>query len=240
MWQAVSSNELVANEAQPRGQPYAVDLPGAVLREASSLADLGLWYSIGEAYAQIATHFAPSGASLVLDIGCGGGKMARFFVMNPRVRYVGLDVFQPAITWCKAAFAAWPRFEFHHLDVHSAMYNPTGQMQPENAVLPVASGSVDIAICGSLFTHLLEPAFRRYMAELRRVLARPLLPGLRRRGRAIVSVHDQPADGRFSGDEARIDISPEAFRDIVEASGLRVVQHVGDVFGQQVYVLERR
>jgi len=240
MWRAAAPGALSASEEQWRGQPYALDVPGAALREASSVADLGLFYSIGEAWAQIAIHFAPRTAPSILDIGCGCGKMARFFIMNPRVRYVGLDVYRPAISWCTAAFAAWPRFEFRHRDVRSALYNPSGQMQAEKAVLPVASGSVDIAICGSLFTHLLEPAFRRYIAELRRVLARPLLPGSRRRGRAIVSIHVDPADGRFSGSETRIDISRGLFAEIVEASGLRVVRQIGNVFGQHVYVLERR
>src|SRR5215216_6625918 len=106
VWRAaVAHGEFpLVNEPQWRGQPYVVEVPGAALREASSVSDLGLFYTIGEAWAHLAVHFATTDAPSVLDIGCGCGKMARFFVMNPRVRYMGLDVFAPAILWARTAF----------------------------------------------------------------------------------------------------------------------------------------
>ncbi len=240
LWESATVSELTASESHPRGQPYAIDIPGFALREQSGVGDLAFWYAIGESYAQIAMHFCTTSAPRVLDIGCGGAKMGRFFAMNPRVRYVGLDIFAPAIAWAAEAFRGRPSFEFRHLDVHSEFYNPGGHQRPENVTLPITSGTVDLALCGSLFTHLLEPAFRRYLAEIARVMRGPMLPGARRRGRALVSIHDEPSHGRFSGNEGRIDISRDLFREIVAESGLRIVQHVGNVYGQELFVLERR
>jgi len=240
VWETASLKELAAHEPQPRGQPYAIEVPGTALREESGVSDLAFWYAIGEAYAQVAMRFCTTDSPRVLDIGCGACKMGRFFAMNPRAHYIGLDIFAPAIEWCKEAFREWPHFEFRHLDVHSTFYNPTGRQPPAEVELPVSGGSIDLILCGSLFTHLLEPAFRRYVAEIARTLRAPKFPGATRRGRAVVSIHDQPADGRFSGTEGRIDISRELFREIVAGERLRVVRHIGNVFGQEVFILERR
>lgn len=229
LWQKLQGDFPVGSEPHARGQPWVVDIPNAVLRESSSDADLGNFYAVGEAWAQLALALATTSTPRIVDIGCGCGKMARFFVVNPNVQYCGIDVFGPAITWCRQAFQHLPHFRFEHLDVHSDVYNPSGTMQPESAVLPAAAASADVVICASLFTHLLEPAFVHYLGEIARILA----PN----GRALVSIHDQPDGKAFSGDAARIDVDPAYFVDKVTAAGLRVNTRVGAVYGQQVYVL---
>jgi hypothetical protein len=83
-----------------------------------------------------------------------------------------------------------------------------------------------------LFTHLLEPAFKRYLSEVRRCLNVD--------GRALISLHLEPSGGRFSGDEARIDISESYFAELAAAVGLKIVTTIGNVFGQTLYVLARR
>lgn len=232
MWASHDEADPVfESEPQWRGQPDALDVPGAALREASSVSDLGLFYTIGEAWAHLAARFARTDAPRVLDIGCGCGKMARFFVMNPRASYVGLDVFRPAIRWCRTAFANYPSFRFLHLDVHSELYNRTGRVPSDQVALPVDDGSADVVICGSLFTHLLEPAFRRYLLEVRRVLSG--------NGIALISIHDEPGEARFSGDEARIDISRAYWEELLREHELSVEKFVGNVFGQQLYVVGR-
>lgn len=157
--------------------------------------------------------------------------MARFFVMNPKVRYHGIDVFRPAIAWCCQAFQHFPSFRFEHLDVYSNVYNPTGAIQPEAVALPMGDATADVIICASLFTHLLQPAFVRYVAEVARILDQ--------NGRAIVSIHDEPKGSSFSGDAARIDIDRSYFVDTVTATGLCVNTRIGAVYGQQVYVLSK-
>jgi SAM-dependent methyltransferase len=228
-WRCAGDDFRLVNEDQQRGQPFALALPGATMREASSIADLASWYAIGEAWVQIASRFMPA-APAVLDIGCSCGKMARFFVLNPGLRYVGLDVFRPAIDWCRREFAAHAdRFRFEHLDVRSSLYNPAGALDPDTVALPVADGSIDMVMCASLFTHLLEGAFKHYLAEVERCLAPE--------GRALISI--LTAADRFAGDETKIEVSEAYFAELVGAAGLRVEQRIGTVYGQQVYLLAK-
>jgi SAM-dependent methyltransferase len=219
-------------EGQWRGQPYTLGLPSAELRGSSSTADLGIFLSIGEAWAQLALAFAPRRPLRVLDIGCGCGKVARFLYLNPQLEYLGLDVHMPAIEWCRDAFAkASDRFRFEHMDVYAPSYNESGGIDPDSVSLPVADASTDLIVAASLFTHLREKAFKRYMGETRRCLNSD--------GIAIVSIHTQPIRGRFWDDIERIDIAADYFVEIVAGAGLRVVEPVGNMFGQQVYVLGR-
>src|SRR4051812_8847278 len=192
LWQKLRGDFPVGSEPHARGQPRALDLPNAALRESSSDADLGNFYAVGEAWAQLAISIATTSTPRIVDIGCGCGKMARFFVTNPAIQYYGIDVFGPAIAWCQEAFQHFPSFRFEHLDVYSSVYNVSGAMAAEAVVLPVSDASADVVICASLFTHLLQPAFVRYLAEIARILA----PN----GRALVSIHDEPGDNTFSGD----------------------------------------
>ena len=219
------------NEEHYRGAPYSISIPNFNLRAASSTGELGYWYAIGEAWAQIASAFLPA-AGRILDVGCGCGKMARFLVHDRELRYVGLDVFYPSIHWCRREFARYSdRFQFEHVDVISGLYNPEGKIRGDEVRLPVDDASVDLAICGSLFTHLLEPTFRHYLSELRRCL--------KPSGIALVSLHTNPADGRFSGSEQRIDVSEACFEDFAAAAGLRTSVRIGNVYGQEVCTIAR-
>lgn len=220
------------NEPAWRGQPFALEIPNSVLRGASSTADLGSWYAIGEAWAHIIMAISPSREPAVLDVGCGCGKMARFLFLTSMKRFMGLDVHAPAIAWCKREFASDDRFEFAHLDVRAANYNPSGTLEPESVSLPVADESFDVAICASLFTHLKDQAMDRYLSEVARAL--------RHHGRLVASIHIDVDGGEIKGDELRIDVAPNLFLGKAERAGLFMHTHVGNVYGQQVYVFERR
>jgi SAM-dependent methyltransferase len=212
--------------------PLAVPIPNALLRGTSSVAELGAWLAIGEAWADIVAHFL-SDDQYVVDLGCGPGKLARFLYLNPRIRYVGLDLFLPAIAWCQRAFAplAGSRFQFEHFDGHSEAYNPQGKLDPATYVFPFGGATVDMVVCGSLFTHLVEPTCRHYLREIRRVL--------KTGGRAIISIHTEPAPGTsFSGSEGRIDIAPDYFKQLAASAGLRELETVGLVYGQMVIAFE--
>ena len=171
--------------------------------------------------------------STVLDIGCGCGKLARFLHLNPTLRYVGVDIFQPAILWCRRAFAhAADRFRFEHFDGYSALYNPGGTVQARDYRLPVDVASVDMVVCGSLFTHLLEPDAVHYLAEI----SRALKPG----GQALVSIHAEPPEGQvYAGDEMRIDVDEGYFLQLCENAGLVSAERLGMVYGQLVHRLQR-
>lgn len=233
LWKSLAEDFPLDNEPAYRGEPHSLPIPNGAMRESSSVADLGAWYAIGEAWAHVVNRFLPSQA-VVLDLGCGCGKLARFLYLNKDVRYVGIDIFLPAILWCRKSFEllAGDRFRFEHFDGISKTYNPRGTIRPSDYVLPLPDGSVDMTVCASLFTHLLEPDLIHYLDEIRRVSAVG--------GRALVSIHNEPPPGRrIAGDESRIDLDEGYFTEIAARSGLHLRETIGNVYGQQVLLLER-
>ena len=192
------------------------------------------FYLVGETWAHIVSRYLKPGATL-LDIGCGCARTARFLLLRGDVRYVGFDVFLPAIEWSRRYIQplAGGRFRFEHLDVHSGHYNPRGAVGATAARFPAEDGSMDVAIAASLFTHLLEPQAQHYLAESRRAL--------KRGGLLIASIHDEPAQGQvFSGRENRIDIREDYFRKMAERAGLQFTEHLGLVCGQQTLCFRTR
>ncbi|HEY6396821.1 MAG TPA: class I SAM-dependent methyltransferase [Solirubrobacteraceae bacterium] len=111
----------------------------------------------------------------VLDIGCGIGRMARVLVRElapPSGSYDGLDVARQGVSWCQRHYRHTPvPFRFRHVDLRHSEYNPRGTFAPERFTFPYPDASFDLAIATSLFTHLLEGAADRYLAETARVLA---------------------------------------------------------------------
>ena len=109
------------------GAPGTLALPDERSREGTSVADLGKWLVIGEAWSHIAARIAPKPAPSYVDIGCGYGKMARFLALDRGCRFLGIDIDKGSIAWCKAAFADQPGFAFEHLDIASPICRaPTG------------------------------------------------------------------------------------------------------------------
>lgn len=116
----------------------------------------------------------------VLDIGCGIGNLAQGLAGFLEGRYDGVDVNAEAIAWCQGAITTrHPRFRFHHVDVASTAYNPSGRADASDYRYPFDSGSFDRIFLGSVLTHLLPGAVERTMSEIARLLS----PG----GRAIAS-----------------------------------------------------
>lgn len=233
MWRSVPLEALhTIDEQLYPAQPHSLPLPNEVLREASSVADIPTFYAIGEAWSQMVAHYLPPNPRVV-DIGCGCGKLARFFYLVPGLTYVGIDLFAPSIRWCDKAFApVADRFQFVHFDGHSEVYNPTGTVKPSEYVLPLKDGEVDMTVCASLFTHLFEPDARHYLSEIRRTTK----PG----GQAIISIHVTPKKGkRFSGDEARIDIEEGYFEQLCREAGMPVEERIGVIYGQTAFRLRK-
>ncbi|HEY2843068.1 MAG TPA: class I SAM-dependent methyltransferase [Bryobacteraceae bacterium] len=232
MWRQFGGGAPLENEPRFPAQPFALPIPNSVLRESSSVADIDIFYAIAEAWGHMVMHFLPENP-VVLDIGSSCGKLARFLYLNPRLRYVGTDIYLPAIQWCREAFAslAKERFQFDHFDAHSAVYNPQGKIQARDYRFPYADGAFNGVVCASLFTHLLEPDCVHYLEEISRLLSTG--------GRAIISIHTKPAEGQlYSGDEARIDVDQDYFVELAKQAGLHLFHVVGKVYGQQVLVFE--
>ena len=110
----------------------------------------------------------------VLDVGCGIGRMARPLAgfLDPATgRYDGFDVDARAIAWCQKRYRALPHFHFRAADVSSGMYAPAGRQDAGQYRFPYDDAAFDLVTATSVFTHLLEPAAVRYIAECARVLA---------------------------------------------------------------------
>lgn len=213
-------------------QPYGLAVPSFALRTEAGTGHLAWFLGIGEAWAQMVGRFLPEDP-VVLDLGSGCGKLARFLHLNPRLTYVGVDIFLPGVLWCRRAFApAGDRFRFEHFDGYSATYNPEGSVAVVDYALPVADRSVDMTVCSSLFTHLLEADAAHYLGEI----ARALKPG----GQALISLHVDVPPGEFwAGNEDRIDVDEPYFLRLCEAAGLTPEERIGVVYGQVVHRLRR-
>lgn len=133
----------------------------------------GEFAAIGEELLRLAID--PGGlrpGDRVLDVGCGLGRIATPLArsLDAGGSYLGFDVVEDAIWWCRRQFRRDPRFTFLHADVRSAMYNPRGRFEPEAFRFPVPDADRDFVLATSLFTHLLAPAVERYLVEAARVL----------------------------------------------------------------------
>jgi SAM-dependent methyltransferase len=133
----------------------------------------GEFAAIGEEMLRLAID--PGGlqpGDRVLDVGCGLGRIAAPLAryLDASGSYLGFDVVEDAVWWCRRQFRTDPRFAFLHADVRSVMYNPRGRFAPEAFHFPLPDADCDFVIATSLFTHLLAPAVERYLAEAARVL----------------------------------------------------------------------
>ncbi len=106
-----------------------------------------------------------------LDIGCGCGalELPLRSALAADARVVGFDVHAPSIRWARRAFREDPRFAFHLACVRSP-YGSTGETPAESYAFPLGDSAADLVVAKSVFTHLLAPEARHYLAETRRVL----------------------------------------------------------------------
>ena len=107
----------------------------------------------------------------VFDFGCGCGRLARKLIQQqPQpTRYVGIDLHAGAIRWCNEHLVPLaPQFSFVHHDVFNPGFNPAAAARV--APFPVESGSFDLVVAHSVFTHVLEDAAVHYLAECARAL----------------------------------------------------------------------
>jgi SAM-dependent methyltransferase len=112
--------------------------------------------------------------SNILDIGVGCGRWAywlrdySFFGRRFSGTYVGVDIDEEAIAWCRQNFDE-KRFRFYVSSDRSVSYNQLGA--PQSAYrIPLADGSFDLVFSCSLLTHLLEAELENYLRESYRLL----------------------------------------------------------------------
>ncbi len=110
----------------------------------------------------------------ILDIGVGCGRWAHWLRdYNFRGRrfggtYVGIDIDEEAIEWCKKHYDP-ERFRFYVSSDTSISYNHTAG-EPSVYRIPLADRSFDLVFSNSLLTHLLETELENYLRESYRLL----------------------------------------------------------------------
>ena len=103
----------------------------------------------------------------MLDWGCGSGRLSSHFLADGRVSEVrGVDIDGEAVDWCRQAL---PRGHFQR----------TETLPP----LPFPDGMFDLVVAYSVFTHLDRNVQKRWLAEIRRILAP--------RGLLVATVHGE-------------------------------------------------
>lgn len=206
-------------------------IAGEPIRSSVGSPSLAGYLVSGDAWQILLSRYMKENAR-ILDIGCGCGKMARNLCYHPYVNhYTGFDVIKISIDWCIESLVprTGGRFEFHWIDVFSDAYNPAGRVRGSEVVFPASDSSIDLAFACSLFTHLLEEDCKRYLQEVRRVLASD--------GLFIPTIHNTPVPGtRYSGNEVRIDIDPDYLIELARNAGLSLKQRLGDLCGQEAFL----
>ncbi len=91
---------------------------------------------------------------LVVDVGCGSGRLAYQLAPFPGIRYIGSDVVPRLLTYAEQ-LCARPDWRFVH---------------KEGTTIPCEDGKADFTCFFSVFTHLHQEETYRYLREAHRVL----------------------------------------------------------------------
>ena len=120
----------------------------------------------GELLLGLADGRWPSQNGLVLDIGCGYGRLAYALARRGfEGRYIGIDVTKRWVDWLQQHFTpASPRYEFQWQDVINLHYNPLGRS--DRVQLPTEAAQADLVPILSVFTHMNAEDIGRYLKAL--------------------------------------------------------------------------
>lgn len=110
----------------------------------------------------------------VLEPGCGPGRNARHIApfLDPELgAFEGFDVSGPCIEWAQKAIGKrFPNAQFIHANIKSDFYNPSGDILASKYQFPYEDQRFDVVYLPSVFTHIDQEGFERYVAEIHRVM----------------------------------------------------------------------
>jgi SAM-dependent methyltransferase len=108
-----------------------------------------------EIFGHLRNHCGLDRSSVVLDIGCGCGRIA-----TPIAEYLkdgvyhGVDIVKPMVDWCNENISPQaPRFYFHHADLSNTLYRAEGR-SADRYLFRFPDGTFDVIFAASVFTHL--------------------------------------------------------------------------------------
>jgi SAM-dependent methyltransferase len=161
------------------------------------------------------------GNELVIDVGCGSGRLANALVRYPKLRYLGTDVVEQFLDYARK-IAERPDWKFQ---------------RTRGLEIPAADSSADFVTFFSVFTHLLHEESYTYLQEALRVLK----PG----GAALVSFLDFAVDSHWTVFEANLrgvhnrkhPLNQFMSKDLLRAWAARLQLELVDVFdGDQPHI----
>lgn len=122
---------------------------------------------------RLAEHFGLTKDSSVLDVGCGQGRIPIGILdrVGEIAKYRGVDVSEDSIKWCQRYISRkHPNFQFIHIDVKNARYNPKGEQIDSDFRFLFDAAEFDIIYLYSVFSHMRAEDVRAYLRDFRRVL----------------------------------------------------------------------
>jgi SAM-dependent methyltransferase len=146
-----------------------------------------IWGEVGDSFtnwvyqqgffAALIKCFTRNESLKIVDFGCGHGKLApvSVFFTHPEGEYLGIDIQESYINYCRRKYVQLPRVRFHV----SKDYNPLYSPQQQSAVAdsksyggdwPVSAESIDVVIAISVFTHLREADAFGYINKIHNIL----------------------------------------------------------------------
>ncbi|MCK5831848.1 MAG: class I SAM-dependent methyltransferase [Methylococcales bacterium] len=129
-------------------------LSGADKKNAMEQSIGGNFHHFGILQRELIRQQGLKGDDVILDVGCGSGRLANALKEMPNLTYIGIDVVQDLLDYAD---------EICQRDDWSFI-------KATDLKIPLDDNSVDIITCFSVFTHLLHEETYVYLAEMRRVL----------------------------------------------------------------------
>ena len=112
-------------------------------------------FSIGHREKEAIAKHATLDGAVVVDIGCGIGRLTRALVGEPIAEYHGTDILDEPLVEARIVAGSDTRFSFSRID---------------GLEIPMRDSSVDIACAFSVMTHLLDEEVFMYFKETARTL----------------------------------------------------------------------
>ena len=121
---------------------------------------------------RLVDQFSCSKESVVLDFGCGYGRLAiGLSRMIGDIDYTGIDIVNKPIKWCKKYIHKQHRsYVFKYLNMYHEIYNPNGLLYDKNFHFDYPENTFDIVYISFTLTYLLDFNMRMFLSEFKRLL----------------------------------------------------------------------
>ena len=128
-------------------------------------------------FAALIKCFASSESLKIIDFGCGHGKLApvSVFFTHPEGEYLGIDIQEGYINYCRRKYAQLPRVRFHVSKDCNPFYpkqqqSTAAESKSYGADWNVPADSTDIVMALSVFTHLQEADAFGYINKIHTII----------------------------------------------------------------------